>query len=256
MKKYKYLAFAKINLFLLVYRKRKNEQFHRMDSLFFKFKDLYDEIIISTSTTKFHSVKYTNINKDTINDCIILKTLNTLTEKKIIFNFYNISIKKMIPLFSGLGGASSDLASVLKHISMSEKIDLNLFKNNTLIFFSDLLFFLFDYNLARIYGYGNKIKEINIDLSLNISLIPNSIKCSTKDVFNEFDSKKNIRVNTNFKKQLLYLENHKYEKLINDLQQATFRLYPDLKKIYDIHSQNSKIVLMTGSGSTLFKINN
>lgn len=256
MNKYNYLAFAKINLFLLVYKKNKNKKFHKIDSLVLKIKDLYDEITISLSTNKFHSIKYTNIKKNIINDCLIIKTLNTLTKKKIISNFYNISIKKMIPIFSGLGGASSDLAIVLRHISHIEKININFFKKNALIFSSDLLFFLSDYSLARIYSYGNKIKEIHNDLSLDISLIPNSIKCSTRDVYKKFDSKEYIKNNTNFRKQLAYLQSYNYEKLINDLQLSAFSLYPNLKKIYDFHSQNSKIILMTGSGSTFFTINN
>lgn len=256
MKKYKYLAFAKINLFLLVYRKKQTQEFHKIDGLFFKFKDLYDEITISLSTNTFHSTKYTNIKKNTIGDCIILKTLKNLTNKKIISNFYNISVKKMIPIFSGLGGASSDLAIVLKHISYMEKIDLNFFRKNCLIFSSDLLFFLHDYNFARIYGYGNKIKEIKINTNWVISLIPNTVKCSTRDVFKKFDSEKYVGNDTNFKQQMSYLKLHKYEKLINDLKLAAFDLYPDLKKIYYIHSQNSKIILMTGSGSTFFTINN
>ncbi|MEG1353452.1 MAG: hypothetical protein RSC65_00630 [Malacoplasma sp.] len=255
MKRYKYLAFAKINLFLLVQEKKTDEKLHKIDSLFLKYKDLYDEIFISLSTNNTHVVNYLNIDNNIINNCLITKTLNILTHKEIISNFYNVEIKKNIPIFSGLGGASSDLAIVLNHISLIENINKEIFRINALDFSSDLTFFLHDYDLARVYNYGDKIEKIDVDFNLDISLILNENRCSTKDVFDMFD-KLNIKTNTNFDEQLGFLVSKQYEKLINDLKPISFSLYPKLKKIYDNHSANSKIVLMTGSGSTLFIVNN
>ena len=38
-----------------------------------------------------------------------------MRKKKLISNFYNITVNKKIPVFGGLGGGSSNAATVLKH---------------------------------------------------------------------------------------------------------------------------------------------
>ena len=46
-------------------------------------------------------------------------TLKILRKYKLIKNFYKISIKKNIPIFAGLGGGTSNSASIVRYFLKS-----------------------------------------------------------------------------------------------------------------------------------------
>ena len=106
-------SFAKINLTLRVLKKLKNKM-HDIETNTM-LVDLFDEIELKKNKKdviifngKFKS--NVNIKKNTIAD-----TLTLLRKLKIIKSYYKITIKKNIPVYSGLGGGTSNSASIVKY---------------------------------------------------------------------------------------------------------------------------------------------
>ena len=169
MRKKKFKSFAKINLFLNIGKKVNNTGLHNIQSLVFLI-NLFDEIKIKKNKSKTDKVKFygkfcNKINKNNT----ITKSLYILRKKGFIDqNFkYDIKIKKQIPVFSGLGGGSSNAAYLIKNLVEKKKLT----EKNKSIFSkhigSDLkLFFysnqIFQKKLYKITNLKSKVKIIGV----------------------------------------------------------------------------------------------
>ena len=96
--------------------------------------NLYDQIIIKKITGKKDIFKFTGKFKKNIKlkNNSVLKGMYVLRKKNIISNSskYEIKVKKNIPVFSGLGGGSSNAATIIKYFYKKRKIinkDINYF---------------------------------------------------------------------------------------------------------------------------------
>ena len=114
---FKCKAYAKINLFLNVLNKTKNN-LHKLKSLVC-FIDLYDEIVITES--KDFSIKIKGPFKNFIKKNIIEKTFVTFSNFINLKTNYKISLNKKIPVSAGLGGGSADAAVVLQGLNLLNK---------------------------------------------------------------------------------------------------------------------------------------
>ncbi len=147
---------AKINLSLEILRKR-NDGFHEIKSIV-QTVSLSDIIEIST---------HGNIDVNVLNACIPIhenlafKAAQALQKFAGCYKGANITINKKIPLAAGLGGASSNAATVL--IALNELWDLNLTHDQLLFLASelgaDVPFFLTG-GTAFIEGKGEKVRNI------------------------------------------------------------------------------------------------
>ena len=111
-------SYSKINLSLNVNRKSKKSRLHEIES-YFCLIDLFDQIKIKKNQDRKDIVKFKgkfskNINK--INNSII-DTLNTLRERNLISDYYSILVSKKIPVFSGMGGGTSNAACLIKYFT-------------------------------------------------------------------------------------------------------------------------------------------
>ena len=133
---YKAKSFAKINLGLEILNKR-NDGFHSIKTIMTKIS-LFDEIDIRKSSK--NSVIQAGIEEE---KNLVTKILNFMQEKYFDEKL-EINIKKNIPYSSGLGGGSSNSASVIK--GLNEYLRLNLDSKEmfdiALKFGSDIPFFL------------------------------------------------------------------------------------------------------------------
>ena len=111
-------SFAKINIFLEITGKENG--LHNLHSLFARI-NLFDEISISKSNC--FEVFYNN---HKIENDIITKTVNILRNHfpQINTNFH-FNITKNIPIGSGLGGASSNAAEVIKFLISQNNINIS-----------------------------------------------------------------------------------------------------------------------------------
>ena len=117
---FKELSPAKLNLFLKIVSKR-DDGYHNIRSGV-TLINLFDEVI-AEKDNKF-SVKYTGEfapKNNKFKDCIVEKIFSKLDIKKPNYAF---TIKKNIPIMSGLGSASSNAASVIRILEKLNYIDL------------------------------------------------------------------------------------------------------------------------------------
>lgn len=239
-------CYAKVNLFLKVFKKEELNNLHDIYSFFQLYKGIYDLIEIKESDV--NEIKYFNKNVEIqIEDCILKKTLFFLENKFSIKKKYFINVFKKIPIGSGLGGASSNAAAVVKYILKNESIN-HFIISDFIKLGSDVPFFLSNYNNGLVTNYGKTIEKFN-NPKIQYKIFLSGIKCETKKIYKVFD---NIPINNslNFKNQLLYLYDGSTSSLENDLQNPCFLEHKKLKKHYELLSREY-IVRLSGSGSTL-----
>ena len=157
-------SYAKINLGLEVIGER-DDGYNNINSVITKI-NLFDEITLEIANKN-------SINQDGIleKNNIIFKVINYMQNNYISKNL-KISVKKNIPYSSGLGGGSSNAATVIKLID--NMFNLNLDSKEIfdigLLFGSDVPFFLGP-NTAFVTGRGERLLFIPKPKIDNILLI-------------------------------------------------------------------------------------
>ncbi|MFN3306070.1 MAG: 4-(cytidine 5'-diphospho)-2-C-methyl-D-erythritol kinase, partial [Candidatus Kapaibacteriota bacterium] len=121
---YTYHSYAKINLALEIIGKRP-DSYHELNSIFLPIT-LADQIHIQQSN-KFEIVIEPKNVKIPLKENIIYKTIKLMQNKyKINIDFIKIKLIKNIPIGAGLGGGSSNAATIL--LALNEIFKLNLTK--------------------------------------------------------------------------------------------------------------------------------
>lgn len=241
----KFLAYAKINIRLNVLGKNKNN-YHELSMVNAKIS-LADEIEIKESKTNCVEYSLDELNKLENNLC--LNVLNEITDKFKIEKRYNIYIKKKIPMGAGLGGGSSDVACIINALDKLHNLNLSLDEKIAigLKYGADVPYCLIN-DVALVEGIGEKITPLDLSFKKRIVVVYPNIFVSTKDVFSKVQSY-SLKSDEQSIKQLI-INNEYDELLINDLEQPSFILKPELKSIKDDLSKIGKTV-MSGSGSSM-----
>ena len=244
-------AYAKINLFLDVYNKTKDNM-HNLESLVC-FIDLYDEIKIKKS--KNFSIKIQGPFKNNLKnkENIIKKTFVIYSKFLNLKTRYKIHLKKNIPVSAGLGGGSADAAVILKGLNYfnNNKLDKKTLLKLAMEIGSDVPICLNRKN-AFFSGYGDILKNAPKIPSFFILLINPNKELSTKKVFNSFKTKKkNKKKNNNFNKLNFFSWISKQK---NDLQEYSIKILPEIQDMlyFFSTSKNCFFYSMTGSGPTVF----
>ena len=112
-------SYAKINLTLSINNKLKSG-LHNIQSIYCLI-DLHDKIFLKKNKNKyFDQVSFTGPFSKDINKSnnSVKKVLKVMRKNKIIHDYYSIKVSKKIPVFAGLGGGTSNAATLLKHLSL------------------------------------------------------------------------------------------------------------------------------------------
>ncbi|MCQ3907430.1 MAG: hypothetical protein MJ219_01405 [Mycoplasmoidaceae bacterium] len=152
-------AYPKVNLCLKVYKGFVDGK-HRIDSVMFLYKRLFDEITIRKAADLY--ILYKDAGKEiSISDCLVSKALKYLENKYGIDINYHILIVKHIPFASGMGGGSADAAAVINYVIAQQENPVVLdLKEIALELGSDIPFFLSRYNIARVKDIGQYVTPI------------------------------------------------------------------------------------------------
>ena len=246
-------SFSKINLSLRINKKLKKRKLHQIQSYFFltnihdvinikKIKKIRDSIIFKGKFSK-------NINKK---DNTIVNTLNILRKEKIISNYYSVIINKKIPVFSGMGGGSSNAASILKYFTKG-KIKKNLINIVQTKIGSDLKLFFFKQGfLVNL----DQVKNFKKNYNLNLLIVYPYLRCSTKDIYSKVSKFSKI---SKFNKKNLK-DKKKFLKIItkekNDLQLIVENKFPLVKKLVSQiqRLEGCYFSRMSGSGSACYGV--
>lgn len=229
---------AKINLNLKILNFDHNFLKHKLKSQISILK-LSDKIQISKS--KYTSIHYKSSYKNIlIKNDIIKRTIINFDKKYKTQSNFKILVTKNIPVGYGLGGGSSNAASILKFLYSYHSIHLNNFWNDAPIIGSDVLLFLDNY--PKIIDGLKGFKNIKVQKPRwrKVFLIFPSKKNLTKDIFLEY--KKNKHKNKKFRND-------------NDLVHASKSLNKEFKEIYEYLEKvksECKLFGMSGSGSSIF----
>ena len=244
-------SFAKINLFLEVIGKYENN-FHIINSIVSRI-NLYDEILIKKNKELIVSFKGQFgplVENNNIN--LLFETL--IQEKLIDDPGFIIEIDKNIPVGAGLGGGSSNVATILNFLEDNDYIK----KEGKLLISrkigSDIEFFL-EENSALLSGKGEVESRFTIPSNEFVLLIYPQKNLSTKDVYsqNQIIDKKSI-FNINTSNQLLFDE--VMSKTSNSLEESAMKICKEIREIKNIliADKECQYARMTGSGSCYFGI--
>ena len=253
---------AKLNLYLHIKQKYQNG-FHEIDSLFVRI-NLYDIITISDSPGP-NIIRNGDLSFLKKND-LCYKAAIALQQRSGCNLGCSVTLRKKIPIGAGLGGGSSNAATVLKGLNKLwnlgyTKEELKLVAKEI---GSDVPFFIEETNCFGA-GIGEKLIAISNSEFLPkyyVTLTPN-VKISTALVFEQFQLTKEhlTRPKISEKEKVKILSSQKpfFTFGCNDLQSTAVSLFPEISQ----YLQSMKNVAgtfgipvescrMSGSGSTIF----
>ena len=247
-------SYSKINLSLRVNKKLKSG-LHEIQSYFclinlsdkikiYKIKKKKDKIFFKGPFVK-HIKKSNNS---------IINLLKLLRKLKLISSYYSLTVIKNIPVFSGLGGGTSNAAFILKFL-LKNKVTKNIFDKIEKVIGSDLRLFFFKQGYLE---NLSTIKSVKKRHRLFFLLSSPNINCSTREIFSKVTrySKKNRfrskKINSS-KKFIKYISGQN-----NELQSIVEKKYPIIKTLLiDIKRERGcYFSRMTGSGSVCYGIFN
>ncbi len=249
----KFISPAKLNLYLEVNNKRK-DGFHNIESLM-TFCEVGDVIRIERS--KALELKITGpfgkfLRHDENIILKVVKGLEQLYERKFKVR---VTLEKNLPISSGMGGGSSNAATVVRAIhnifGINESKDLD----NFLISIGADVPFCYYGKTAVIRGIGEKIEFVNHELCDYYILLINPIKeVSTKKIFEKLKIVKTKKAKKEIKSAKLNLEFLKEKE--NQLQAVAIQELFEIKTILEFlkSETDSLYSRMTGSGATCFSI--
>ena len=228
-------AYAKLNVALRVIRRR-DDGFHEIDSLV-QTIDLCDEIRIERAE---HPLEVRNTAAIEGRDLAEVAARRLLAAKGTDPSF-RILIEKRIPIGAGLGGGSSDAATVLNVLDVMTppSIGPNALREIAAEIGSDVSLFL-EGGLQRIRGRGEWTGPVASDREEHYVVIVPPVHCATGPVYAAWKP-----AERNASASLVRGE--------NDLLTAAISLYPELAPYRDAAQALSAAYWgMSGSGSSFY----
>jgi len=256
MREIRVFAPAKLNLYLDVLEKRP-DGYHNIETIFEKI-DLKDEIIIKEKG-KGLKVKATSYKCGQGKENIVYKAAREIFKEAGVNLNLDIEIKKRIPVSAGLGGGSSDAASVLKAINDIFKLgipDKKLFSIACSIG-KDAPFFMLNAPLAIAKGTGELLEKVNLAKDLFHILIKPSISLSTRLMYERIDRFGNPCKMHSLKGALRALKNMD----VKALEKNYYNIFESVLARNSVHINRAKSLLadkgaghslLSGSGPTVF----
>ena len=234
-------TYAKINLNLKI-SKDIEDGLHNISSLIVPI-DLCDSIEIKETNSDVDKIQF---DKEGISEeNTISKSLNLLRSRSNLPGFFDIIIKKNIPIEAGLGGGSSNAAGIISTLTKKYNLQIPTYREIAVNVGSDVPFFITG-KPANIFGIGDIVNPENLQRDINMILVVPNEKISTKDAFSMFDelSQDNLEIN-------------EYEglKIFNDFWIPAQTLEPNLLKIKNnLESITNLEFYLSGSGSSMFSL--
>lgn len=249
---------AKLNLSLLIAGKR-SDGFHEIETVMAKI-DLYDELFFEPAEKEGIELVCTGkYDVSAGRENLVYRACSMLYEAAGVRGGVKVTLKKNIPVGSGLGGGSSDAAAAL--IGLNRFAGFGLGRGDLCELAgrlgSDAAFFLSG-PVAFCTGRGEKIREIDEKFSFRTILFLPNINVSTKRVYEnyihnqaEYD-RLSTEINELIIKKRIDLVSEMY---VNMLECSSFELH---RRLGELKSQIEALVegrlCLSGSGSAMYHI--
>ena len=246
---------AKINIGLNIIDKKSNG-YHGIESLIQEIS-LHDDIEIKIFKDKGKTEVISsgiNINCDIENNtCYKIAELI-----KYIYKIHNkiwFRINKKINIGSGLGGGSSNAATVLNYLDHFFNLKISSTQKNILCqrIGMDVPFFI-DGNLQYVEGMGEKLSVIdNLFEEYYFVLVFPKISISTQWAYSKI--KKQLPVKKLNYNLMALSKPIKWDAFRNDFEDIVIPIYPEIRDIKNLFKKNNAIFSsLSGSGSTIFGV--
>ncbi|MBO0695266.1 MAG: 4-(cytidine 5'-diphospho)-2-C-methyl-D-erythritol kinase [Verrucomicrobia bacterium] len=244
------LAPAKINLSLKILGER-NDGFHEIDTLITPVS-LHDEITIDKGKPgKGIEFRCDDPSVPQSDDNLAVRAAKAFFETTRIDPAVSIELKKKIPHGAGLGGGSSDAASVL--LALNELFETK-FPREALAEMaeslgSDVPFFIFQ-SAARCKGRGEIVMPVKLPSHLFILLLKPAFAVPTAWAYSRWHQSREIP-------GVRYgLQEFAGQTFTNDLERPVFEKFVFLAqlKMWLLNQPEVGVALMSGSGSTVFAL--
>ena len=245
-------AYAKINIGLHVLGKR-IDGFHNIETIV-KEIDLFDVIELEPHKSVEMTADSILVPIDENNLC--MKAALLLQSEMKVEEGVMIHLKKNIPVGAGLGGGSSDAATVLRGLNKFWNLKLS---NERLVELAeqigaDVPFFI-EGGCAYATGKGNVLDHFSLNIPYYIVTVTPIIYISTKWAYKNisvYRDGKATDLKTKITKQIS--SPGKLKSIVqNDFEELIFKTYPEVenvkKKLLD---SGAVFALMSGSGSSVF----
>ena len=250
-------SYAKINISLRVVSKR-SDGYHELDSLMLPI-ELHDSIIISKLQNSYDNfVTVDDFSNGLIHYNLASTGINALAKKYGFSTKFRVYIHKVIPMQAGLGGGSSNAAFTMKAVCSMLKLNSTDEELMELAapFGADIPFFI-KCEPSRAKGIGEILEPIEIKNNYYCLIVKPSAGCSTKEVFAIADQKeyKPVDIDAVVKALKEGDDDLLADSIGNSLEEAAITLVPEIAQIKEtLKAAGLKIVLMSGSGSTVFAL--
>jgi 4-diphosphocytidyl-2-C-methyl-D-erythritol kinase len=247
----KELSPAKINLFLQV-TGRRPDGYHELNTLMCGIT-LFDTIFFDFRASGL-SVQCDHPEVPEDNTNLVWKAATLFFKTCGIQAGVKIQIEKKIPVGAGLGGGSSNAATVLKALNkyFGSLLPDEKLRAIGLEIGADVPFFI-QGRPAVAKGIGEKLIEYDLLQKFHVLLINPGINVSTAEVYKNLNLglTKCEKIITKFPFSGVSVDICNY--LCNDLETVTTKMIPDIERIKALLMKfGSQGALMTGSGPTVF----
>ena len=239
---------AKINLSLKILGRR-NDGFHELDTLIAPIS-IYDELRIDKGR---HGIKFRCDDPSVPqgDDNLAVRAAKAFFETTKIEPAISIELKKKIPHGAGLGGGSSDAASVL--LALNELFEAKLSRGALTEMAepigSDVPFFLFQ-SAALCKGHGEMVSPVKLKRQFSILLLKPAFAVSTASAYSRWQDSREVS-------GICYeAQEFAEQTFLNDLERPVFEKFVFLAqlKMWLLNQSEVGAALMSGSGSTMFAV--
>ena len=256
-----YVAPAKVNLSLQIGNKRANG-YHELASIvgFTEFGDRLTLEVSDIDQLILSGVFVSDITPQ-ISENLIMKAVRALRNHNYDIPPLKITIDKQIPVGGGLGGGSTDAATIFLALNNIFKLSLSktFLEKIALQIGADVPVCL-NRNFVLMRGIGEKITAIYPpDIPMHVVLANPNFVMSTQSVFQELDKEPN---RGNFVSSLENLDINQLLAEGNNLEKPAIKIYPQIgillntmKKLYSSNKRvGLQLIQMSGSGASCFAL--
>lgn len=245
-------AYAKINLGLHIVGKR-TDGFHDIETIFHR-TSLCDDIRLEPSDRISITCSVPGVPDDESNHC--WKAVSLLRNELGIEKGASIHITKRIPMGAGLGGGSSDAATVLRMLPALWNIPapMELLHSVALRIGSDVPYFLTD-STAYAEGRGERLRPVPLDLPYWILLVNPNIHVSTPWAYGALAARRNgaFPVRPSLGERFAADPMGTILSAENDFEEVVFQQHPAISAVkQQLLNAGAVSSIMSGSGSTVY----
>ena len=244
------LAPAKINLSLKISGLR-DDGFHEIETTIAPIT-LCDEIEITKSdNSKEIEFQCDDPSVPTGDDNLVVRAAKAFFKRTKLKRCVSIKLKKKIPHGAGLGGGSSDAASILLALNelFETKLPREALAKMAEVIGSDVSFFIFQ-SAALCKGRGELVTPVKLKETLSILLLKPAFVVSTAWAYSRWRDSRGIP-GVGYQAQ-----EFAGQIFVNDLERPVFDKFVFLAqlKMWLLDQAEVGAVLMSGSGSTVFAV--